>query len=181
MQHIGGRANALCLCYVKKYFEDKNYILREDFLDFVPIYELTDRDLATVITNKLESHKLNMSYMCGQGNDGASSISSYLGRVHTINCEKFSQVKYVHCRSHSFNLTLSHACSVQPPFVHVESRWVERYNILISKNLYIPILPTLNILKESQNLETSAKSSQLLCAMGKSEFLVSLIATELFS
>lgn len=70
--------------------------------------------MAKVILDKLESFKIDMLYMCGQGYDGASSMSGHVRGVQAIICEKFPQARYVHCSAHTLNLALAHACTVQP-------------------------------------------------------------------
>ncbi|KAJ8889998.1 hypothetical protein PR048_009503 [Dryococelus australis] len=159
----GPEQMSLYLRYVEKYYEVNNYILREDFLDIVPVYDLIARCLAQVITNKLESHELNMPYMCGQDYDGTSSRSGYLRGVQAIICQKFRQVKYVHCIARNLNLALSHACSVQPirncistvpsviNFINGSSQRINILKFLVSlvpKELFLLTLPIRTTLQQ---------------------------------
>jgi len=64
-----------------------------------------------------------------------------------------------------------------------ETRWVENHDALLRFiEIYCPVLYTLEELENHHNSDTSSKSSQLLNAIIKSEFVISLnVAGELFS
>ncbi|XP_025207736.1 zinc finger MYM-type protein 1-like [Melanaphis sacchari] len=90
-----------------------NYVLREDFLQFVPVHSTTGQNLASVIINSLQALGINDKYMVGQGYDGAASMSGNLKGVQTIIRESHPAALYVHCSAHSLNLALAHSCNVQ--------------------------------------------------------------------
>jgi hypothetical protein len=89
-------------------------IVREDFLQFVPLSDLTGKALADVIIKSLTTFGVDVSYLRGQGYDGASAMSgkfhgaqSYVRALHPL-------ALYVHCSAHSLNLAVSDACAVAP-------------------------------------------------------------------
>ena len=60
---------SLCVRYVS----DK--AIREEFLDFIPVYNLTGEGLDKKILNYTTRHNLNANYLIGQEYDGASAMS----------------------------------------------------------------------------------------------------------
>ncbi|KAH8032940.1 hypothetical protein HPB51_003894 [Rhipicephalus microplus] len=84
-------------------------ILKEDFGDFVPVYDLTGKALASTILNSLRSHGFDLNLLCGQGYDGAASMSGHLNGVQAFIRQTASKALYVHISAHSLNLALLHA------------------------------------------------------------------------
>lgn len=101
----------LCATYVD--VVDNLAIVRENFLQFVPIYDMTGRGIAEVILKSLENLEINVSKMVGQGYDGAAAMSGEFNGVQAAIKEKYPAAVYVHCASHSLNLALCHACDIQ--------------------------------------------------------------------
>jgi len=69
---------SLCVRYLEQIIDAKNdisYVLKEDFLQFIPVYSTTGQNLATVILENLKRLGVNSRYMLGQGYDGAASMS----------------------------------------------------------------------------------------------------------
>lgn len=58
------------------------YVLKEDFLQFIPVYSTTGQNLTTVILENLKRLGVNSRYMLGQGCDGAVSMSGNFKGVH---------------------------------------------------------------------------------------------------
>ncbi|CAN7978385.1 unnamed protein product [Ixodes persulcatus] len=50
--------------------------------------------------------------LCGQGYDGAASMSGHLNGVQVIILETVPRALYVHCSAHSLNLALLHSCKL---------------------------------------------------------------------
>lgn len=90
-----------------------NYVLREDFLLFVPVHSTTGQNLASVIINSLKALGINDKYMVGQGYDGAASMSGNFKGVQTVIRESHPAALYVHCSAHTLNLAIAHSCNVQ--------------------------------------------------------------------
>lgn len=89
-----------------------NKELREDFLQFVPVYDLTGKSLATTILKSLEKFGIITQYLRGQGYDGASAMSGKFIGTQACVKETHPTAIYVHCASHSLNLPISSSCSV---------------------------------------------------------------------
>lgn len=102
---------SLCVRYVTQ-GENYSFSLREDFLEFFPIKTATGRNLGNNILNALSSLGVNCSNLCGQGYDGASSMSGCFNGAQAVIKETNPAALYVHCSSHSLNLALMHASNV---------------------------------------------------------------------
>eukprot|EP00102_Acyrthosiphon_pisum_P022223 XP_016659433.1 PREDICTED: 52 kDa repressor of the inhibitor of the protein kinase-like [Acyrthosiphon pisum] len=95
-----------------RYFDEEVNEIREDFLKFVPVHDVTGKGLATTIKKELQSLGLDLNYMRGQGYDGA--MSGAFNGVQAIILEEYSMAIYTHCVSHSLNLVLNDASKLQP-------------------------------------------------------------------
>ena len=100
---------SLCARYV-----DEELHIREDFLQFVPVYDLTGRNLADVIKKSLNEYGIDLQYLRGQGYDGAAAMSGRFNGVQRHISEEFPNAPYVHCAAHSLNLAVSDACNERP-------------------------------------------------------------------
>jgi hypothetical protein len=98
---------SLCARYV-----DPDGNIREDFLQFVPVTDVSGEGLASVIVNSLTEFGLNLAYLRGQGYDGAGAMSGKLNGVQARIRSMYPLAVYVHCASHSLNLAISDACTV---------------------------------------------------------------------
>ncbi|GBN99590.1 Zinc finger MYM-type protein 1 [Araneus ventricosus] len=96
-----------CVRYVTQ--GDRSFSLQEDFLEFFSIKTATGRNLGNHILDALSSLGVNCSNLCGQGYDGASSMSGCFNGVQAVINETNPAALYVHCSSHSLNLALMHA------------------------------------------------------------------------
>ena len=102
----------LSLC--ARYLND-DFAIEEYFLQFVPITDLSGKNLASTIITKLSQFGINVSKMRGQGYDGAAAMSGKLlngAQAHTI--EIIPTALYVHCAAHSLNLAVSNSCDLPP-------------------------------------------------------------------
>ncbi|GBM78448.1 hypothetical protein AVEN_96780-1 [Araneus ventricosus] len=61
---------SLCVRYV----EDQKYKIREDFLTFIPFYDVTGAGLANTLLQTLSILGLDLKKMRGQGYDGAATM-----------------------------------------------------------------------------------------------------------
>ena len=98
---------SICIRYV---YADHVY---EDFLDFVPVIDMTGAGLAEVLLNYMKEVNLDTAYLVGQGYDGAAAMSGAYNGVQAKIKEYFPLAMYMHCASHSLNLVLSTSCKVQ--------------------------------------------------------------------
>ena len=99
------------MSFCVRYVSDNS--IREDFLDFIPVYDLTGEGLAKEILSYMTRHSLFANYLIGQGYDGASAMSGKFNGVQATIRRQYECAVYVHCASHCLNLTLSHSCEQQ--------------------------------------------------------------------
>lgn len=103
---------SLCVRYVDDTGSESK--IREDFLQFVPLYDVTGKGLAKVILDSLSSFGINVGYLRGQGYDGAAAMSGRFNGVQAFIKEQHPLATYVHCSAHSLNLAVSDACLLKP-------------------------------------------------------------------
>lgn len=144
-----------------RYFEEELVVLREDFLTFVPVHDVTGLGLATVLLNALKELGLDLDKLRGQGYDGAATMSGNFRGVQAIVKKSYPKALYTHCVSHSLNLCLSDAAKTQAirnsfsiisdccGFFHSSAK---RTTIL--KNKIIEILPNTQSFKLKSLCET---------------------------
>jgi len=73
---------SLCL----RYIDIINNVIREDFLEYIPVYDMTGRGLALTIITRLKEIGINLNYKIGQGYDGAASMNGHLNGAQTVIC-----------------------------------------------------------------------------------------------
>ncbi|XP_066984526.1 52 kDa repressor of the inhibitor of the protein kinase-like [Macrobrachium rosenbergii] len=86
--------------------------VREDFLGFVEIDDLSGKGIAEKIVNELMRHNIDLFYMIGQGYDGASAMSGGIKGCQAIIREKYPAAVYIHCAAHCLNLVISKSSQV---------------------------------------------------------------------
>ncbi|XP_075215267.1 zinc finger MYM-type protein 1-like [Lycorma delicatula] len=96
---------SLCVHYVDR----ENLSVKETFLQFIPLYDVTGKGIATVILDKLHSLNVNIYKICGQEYDGAMSMSGKVNGVQAHVKEIILSALYVHCSTHSLILAVSSA------------------------------------------------------------------------
>lgn len=99
---------SLCVRHVDR----ENFTVKENFLQFVPLYDVTGKGIATAILDKLRSLNIDINKIRGQGYDGAMSMSGKVNGVQAHVKEIIPSALYVHCSAHSLNLAVSSACEV---------------------------------------------------------------------
>lgn len=100
---------SLCI----RYLDEECMTIREDFLAFIPVQDVTDVGLANVLQEQLKILGLNLRKMRGRGYDGAATMSDEFRGVQAIVREKYPKALYTHYISHSLNLCLSDAAKIQ--------------------------------------------------------------------
>jgi len=88
--------------------------IKEDFLQLIPVIDLSDKGLAKVIIDSLMLLGVNLEYMRGQGYDGSSAMGGKFNGVQSHIRNLYPLAVYVHCCSHSLNLAVSDDCTVAP-------------------------------------------------------------------
>ncbi|KAK4882729.1 hypothetical protein RN001_006048 [Aquatica leii] len=95
-----------------RYFKTKEYKIKEDFIKFVDVVDLTGENLARSILQDLGKQNLDLANCRGQALDGTSNMSGIFKAVQA----RISQIQllaiYSHCANHKLNLAISKACSV---------------------------------------------------------------------
>ncbi len=87
--------------------------LREDFLEFVGVEDLTGKGLVNTIKVKLQKLGLNLNNLRGQGYDGASAMRGIFNGVQAQIQAEYPTAIYTHCASHCFNLCLNDASNIR--------------------------------------------------------------------
>nr|CAI5856524.1 unnamed protein product [Callosobruchus analis] len=103
---------SLCVRYVKE-SEPNMFNICEHFLLFIPVTSTCGETLASAILQRLIQCNIDVSYLRGQGYDGASNMSGVFKGVQALIASQYNTALYVHCASHSLNLALSNASEVQ--------------------------------------------------------------------
>ncbi|XP_054706731.1 zinc finger MYM-type protein 1-like [Uloborus diversus] len=93
-----------------RYLEDVTASVREDFLCFVPVNDVTGKGLCTTIKDTLSNLGIDLHHLRGQGYDGASAMRGEFRGVQAIMKQTYPKALYTHCASHSLNLCLSDGC-----------------------------------------------------------------------
>lgn len=101
---------ALCLRYVD--CSSGKAVIREDFLEFVHVEDVTAPALASTIIQRLKSFGLDLENLVGQGYDGAAVMSGRFRGVRRIIMDKYPRALFVHCAAHTLNLVLAHSCEI---------------------------------------------------------------------
>jgi len=85
----------MCVRYV-----DLNNQLREDFLCFLPVYDLTEENLTRIILEECEKLGLDLNKLIGQGYDGAGNMSGQFNGVQSRIRQLYLKAVFVHyaCR-----------------------------------------------------------------------------------
>lgn len=96
--------------YVDKTGETK--VLREDFLTFVAVTDVTGEGLSNTIRKICQDLHLDMNFLVGQGYDGASAMSGKFKGCAARITAIYPQALYVHCMNHVLNLSVGDSCTV---------------------------------------------------------------------
>ena len=70
--------------------------------------------IADALLSTLQKWGLNLSFLVGQGYDGAPVMSASRNGVQAKIAEKHPHATYIHCRSHVLNLAISSSCTSVP-------------------------------------------------------------------
>ena len=103
-----GGVEQLSVCL--RYVTDASTV-RERFLSFQKVYDITGAGLAKTLLRSLELVGLNAQYIVGQEYDGAGAMSGQYNGVQKHIQDKYPASSYVHCMAHSLNLCIEKSCS----------------------------------------------------------------------
>lgn len=96
-----------------RYYDSDTNMMREDFLKFVPVVDVTGNGLAEVLIDSLKNIGLDLNFLRGQGYDGASAMRGHFNGVQAVVRRSYPLAVYSHCSSHSLNLAISDACNIK--------------------------------------------------------------------
>lgn len=97
---------SLCVRYVY------NKTIREDFLQFIEIHDMSGKGLADIILKSMSNIGLKTKYLTGQGYDGASSMSGRYNGVQKFIRDDHPEALYLHCSAHCLNLAITFSCKI---------------------------------------------------------------------
>ena len=98
---------SLCARYVSHDLQ-----IHEDFLQFVEVHDVTGNGLANSIIAGLTLFGVDVSFLRGQGYDGAASMTGKFRGAQAVIQQTNPLAIYSHYAAHNFNLVVSDACGV---------------------------------------------------------------------
>lgn len=122
---------SLCVRYIQ--VTDSKHILKEDFVCFLPVHDMSSEALAKSILETCQTLGFNMDKLVGQGYDGAANMSGHISGVQTRIQTALPKAIYVHCASHRLNLVLSDSLSIT--FVKIVSVLLKKFPIFLERIL----------------------------------------------
>lgn len=102
----------LCLCI--RYVDESHATVREEFLAFIGMNDLSAQSIANEILARIGELGLQIENCIGQGYDGAAAMSGHISGVQVLIRKEAPTAIYVHCASHCLNLVLNHSSQVVP-------------------------------------------------------------------
>lgn len=131
-------------------------MLKEDFISFSHIKDLSAESIFNTILNTCTSLGLNMDKVIGQGYDGCSTFSGHLSGVHQRFREIHPKAIYVHCAAHRLNLVLSDSLDI--PYIRNCLGTINEIANLIRNNTQCGDM----LKKHIENLIPESKKTRLL-------------------
>jgi len=104
-----------CACAFGRLVTAPTVTLREEFVGFIGMNDVSAESVATEILARISELELDITNCVGQGYEGASTMSGHVSGVHVRIREQAPFAVYVHCASHCLNLVLNH--SSQTPLI----------------------------------------------------------------
>ena len=98
---------SLCLRFVD---EGKN--IREEFIEFVHMDNVSGHSIATAILHSLDEKQLDATHNRAQTYDGAAAMSSENVGIQKRIREVSPLAMYSHCAGHCLNLVIVHSCKI---------------------------------------------------------------------
>ena len=100
---------SICVRFVHRKDEDNTVEVREEFLGFVEAESTKGVALAEFMTTQAE-FVIETHMMRAQGYDGAANMAGVHRGVQAIIEQHVPEAVYVHCKAHSLNRAIGHAC-----------------------------------------------------------------------
>jgi len=108
----------LCVRYVDQTHDATGkleHIVREDFLQFVTVTDLSGAGLAATLLDCMADLRLDGNSLVGQGYDGAAAMSGVFRGAQAHIQRQFPCALYVHCCIHALTLALTKASDIRSP------------------------------------------------------------------
>uniref|UniRef100_A0A1X7T6Z4 DUF4371 domain-containing protein n=1 Tax=Amphimedon queenslandica TaxID=400682 RepID=A0A1X7T6Z4_AMPQE len=100
-------SNKEIISIVLRYVNSETLIIHEDLVGFFECDTgITGRALADKITATLKDFHLNLSFLRGQGYDGAGNMAGSVKGTAALITEEYPLALYLHCASHCLNLAV---------------------------------------------------------------------------
>ena len=90
-----------------RFFDKKNLLIREEFLDFTPLKEMDAETIAETIIDQCSKYGLKLNKLRGQGYDGCSTMAGKENRALVHIRSNYPLAVFVHCSAHRFNLVVN--------------------------------------------------------------------------
>ncbi|KAF5281756.1 hypothetical protein FQR65_LT14551 [Abscondita terminalis] len=186
-----------------RFCDTESHTLREDFISFIEISDMSGKSLSDVIINKLSTLGLSLSNLRGQGYDGAANMSGCFNGVQSHILSLQSKALYTHCSSHCLNLAICKASSVtsiknaigviqsvttfcreSPKRIELfeekicMTKWIEKHEALLEFYELLPVvIAFLEDVTSDSKLSPSitSKADSYCSSVLKSDFIISLM------
>ena len=90
-----------------RFFDEKNLLIREEFLGFTPLKEMDAETIAETIIDQCNKYGLNLNKLRGQGYDGCSTMAGKENGVQVHIRSDYPLAVFVHCSAHCLNLVVN--------------------------------------------------------------------------
>ncbi|KAE9523165.1 hypothetical protein AGLY_016398 [Aphis glycines] len=158
----------LCVRYVDL---DANKI-REDFLQFIEIQNMSGKGLSDVILKNMTDFGLNTKYLTGQGYNGAAAMSGRYNGVQKFIRDEYPSDFYLHCSAHCLNLAITFSCKV--PEIRNCICTIQSVSTFFGYPKRQTILHALDRITLWPDSDTSSSASHLLTAIRQLKFQTAL-------
>lgn len=187
----------------KIFFLGEEAIIREEFLGFTKIDDMSAKGISEVILDRCKEYGLDMSKLLGQGYDGCSAMAGHISGVQARIKESYPKAIFTHCAAHRLNLVVQKLSSVPQirntigtikSLIHFyrssplrrnlvgscpylcETRWSSKYEAIRKFSSSFPeYFKHLNQLSQSGNSQTRQTAFQLAAACDSPTFIVCLL------
>uniref|UniRef100_A0A915LCB8 DUF4371 domain-containing protein n=1 Tax=Meloidogyne javanica TaxID=6303 RepID=A0A915LCB8_MELJA len=138
---------SMCIRYIDPF----SFEIKEDFVGFVQIYDLSGEGIARNILKFLNNLEIDQRYLIAQGYDGAAAMGGNFRGAQKFIKDEISKLggtvpEYYHCASHRLNLAVSSAAGTPQ---------IER---ALAK-------PTMDALKSADEIDTDGTAEGILTAI----------------
>ena len=101
---------SICVRFVHTREDNKKVQVRKEFLGFVQADSTTGQAEAKRFLETQQGYGLDIDRMRAQGHGGAANTAGIHRGVQAIIRHCVPDAVYVHCKAHSLNLAIEHAC-----------------------------------------------------------------------